>query len=98
MPDLLASYVAGSWYTAPDEGAVVLDAATGDAVARVSTTDLDTRAMVDHARRVGGPALRRLTFQERAAALRELATALDAYKAAYHELSLATGATRRDST
>ena len=66
MPDLLASYVAGSWYTAPDEGAVVLDAATGDAVARVSTTDLDTRAMVDHARRVGGPALRRLTFQERA--------------------------------
>jgi oxepin-CoA hydrolase/3-oxo-5,6-dehydrosuberyl-CoA semialdehyde dehydrogenase len=98
MPDLLASYVAGNWYTAPDEGAVVLDAATGDAVARVSTTDLDTRAMVDHARRVGGPALRRLTFQERAAALRELATALDANKAAYHELSLATGATRRDST
>jgi oxepin-CoA hydrolase / 3-oxo-5,6-dehydrosuberyl-CoA semialdehyde dehydrogenase len=98
MPELLASYVAGKWYTAPDEGAVVLDAATGDAVARVSTTGLDTRAIVDHARRVGGPALRRLTFQERAAALRELATALDANKAAYHELSLSTGATQRDAT
>ena len=54
--------------------------------------------MVDHARRVGGPALRRLTFQQRAAALKELATYLDANKAAYHELSLATGATRRDGT
>jgi len=98
MPEMLASYVAGSWYTAPDEGIVVVDAATGDAVARVSTTGLDTRAMVDHARHVGGPGLRRLTFQERAAALKELATYLDANKAAYHELSLATGATRRDAT
>jgi oxepin-CoA hydrolase/3-oxo-5,6-dehydrosuberyl-CoA semialdehyde dehydrogenase len=98
MTEMLASYVAGSWYTAPDEGTVVVDAATGDAVARVSTTGLDTRAMVDHARHVGGPGLRRLTFQERAAALKELATYLDANKAAYHELSLATGATRRDAT
>jgi oxepin-CoA hydrolase / 3-oxo-5,6-dehydrosuberyl-CoA semialdehyde dehydrogenase len=98
MTELLASYVAGSWYTAPDEGVLVLDAATGDAVARVSTTGIGTRAMVDHARHVGGPALRSLTFQQRAAALRELATALDANKAAYHELSLSTGATRRDGT
>src|ERR1700733_8812486 len=96
MPEKLASYVAGSWYTAPDEGTVVVDAATGDPIASVSTTGLDTRAMVDHARHVGGPALRRLTFQERAAALKNLATHLDANKAAYHELSLATGATRRD--
>src|SRR5580700_235369 len=98
MPEMLASYAAGEWYTAPDEGAVVVDAATGDPVARVSTTGIDTRAMVDHARHVGGPALRRLTFQERAAALKELATYLDAHKDAYHELSLATGATRRDGT
>jgi oxepin-CoA hydrolase/3-oxo-5,6-dehydrosuberyl-CoA semialdehyde dehydrogenase len=98
VAELLASYVAGEWYTAPDEGAVVVDAATGEEVARVSTAGLDTRAMVDHARRVGGPALRRLTFQARAAALKDLATSLDANKAAYHELSLATGATRRDGT
>ena len=98
MPEMLASYVAGEWYTAPDEGATVVDAATGDPVARVSTTGLDTRKLVEHARRVGGPALRGLTFQERAAALKDLATYLDARKAAYHELSLATGATRRDAT
>ncbi|HVC41227.1 MAG TPA: phenylacetic acid degradation bifunctional protein PaaZ [Candidatus Saccharimonadales bacterium] len=95
---MLASYVAGAWHTAPDEGVVVVDAATGDPVAHVSATGLDAHRMVDHARRVGGPALRRLTFQERAAALRELATYLDAHKPAYHDLSLATGATRRDAT
>jgi oxepin-CoA hydrolase / 3-oxo-5,6-dehydrosuberyl-CoA semialdehyde dehydrogenase len=96
MPEMLASYVAGAWYTAPDEGSVLVDAATGDAVARISSTGLDTRAMVDHARRVGGPALRAMTFQTRAAALKDLATYLDGNKATYHELSLATGATRRD--
>jgi oxepin-CoA hydrolase/3-oxo-5,6-dehydrosuberyl-CoA semialdehyde dehydrogenase len=96
MVEMLASYVAGQWYTAPDEGTLVLDASTSEPVARVSATGLDTRAMVDHARRAGGPALRRLTFQQRAAALKELATYLDANKATYHELSLATGATRHD--
>jgi len=98
MPEMLASYVAGAWYTAPDAGTAVADASTGEIVARVSSTGLDTRAMVDHARRTGGPALRQLTFHERAAALKTLATSLDANKAAYHELSLCTGATRRDGT
>ncbi len=98
MPEMLASYAAGAWYTAPDAGTAVADAATGEIVARVSSTGLDTRAMVEHARQTGGPALRQLTFHERAAALKALATYLDANKAAYHELSLSTGATRRDGT
>jgi len=98
MPEMLASYVAGAWYTAPDEGTLLVDAVTGDGVARLSSTGLDTRAMVEHARRAGGPALRAMTFQARAAALKDLATHLDGNKAAYHELSLATGATRRDAT
>ena len=97
MPEMLASYVAGALYTASDNGTLVVDAATGDEVARVSSTGLDNRRLVDHARRVGGPALRRMTFPARAAALRALATHLDASKAAYYELSTATGATGRDS-
>jgi oxepin-CoA hydrolase / 3-oxo-5,6-dehydrosuberyl-CoA semialdehyde dehydrogenase len=98
MPEMLVSYVAGAWYTAPDGGVVVVDAASGEAVARVSSTGLDTRSAVAHARKVGGPALKAMTFQERATALKALAAHLDANKAAYHELSLATGATRRDGT
>ena len=97
MTNMLASYTAGRWYTAPDDGVVVVDAATAAPVARVSSTGLDMRAAVDHARTVGGPALRGLTFPERAAALKALAAHLDARKDAYHELSAATGATRRDS-
>ena len=97
MPEMLASYVAGAWYTSPDEGVVVVDATTGDPVARVSSGGLDTRALVDHARRVGGPALRRLNFHERAAALKALATHLDSRKSEYYELSASTGATKRDS-
>ena len=65
---LLPSYVQGAWYTAPDEGRPLLDAVTGEEVARISSTGLDLAAMLDHARRVGGPALRALTFHERAGA------------------------------
>jgi oxepin-CoA hydrolase/3-oxo-5,6-dehydrosuberyl-CoA semialdehyde dehydrogenase len=97
MTEMLASYGAGKWYTAHDDGVVVLDAATGEPLARVSSTGLDTRAMVDHARRTGGPGLRRLNFHERAAALKALAAQLDGNKDTYYELSFATGATRRDS-
>ena len=97
MPEMLASYTAGRWQTATDEGVVVADATTGDPVARISSSGLDMAAAVEHARTVGGPALRRLTFAERAAALKALAAHLDAHKDAYHELSFATGATRRDA-
>ena len=59
---LLESYVAGRWYTAPDEGVPVADAVTGETVVRVSSTGLDVPAMLDHARNVGGPALRELVL------------------------------------
>ena len=64
---LLESYVAGRWYAAPDDGTPIADAVTGETVARVSSTGLDVPAMLHHARTVGGPALRELTFHQRAA-------------------------------
>ena len=76
MSALLESYAAGSWYRATDEGTPLLDAATGEEVARISSTGLDLAAMTDHARTVGGPALRALTFHERAALLKAMAKAL----------------------
>ncbi|MBV8445940.1 MAG: 3,4-dehydroadipyl-CoA semialdehyde dehydrogenase, partial [Candidatus Dormibacteraeota bacterium] len=96
MTGVLGSYVAGRWVTPSGDGTLVLDAATGEPVTRVSTTGVDMRAAVEHARSVGGPALRRLSFPERTALLKALATHLDSRKDAYHELSLHTGATRRD--
>jgi oxepin-CoA hydrolase/3-oxo-5,6-dehydrosuberyl-CoA semialdehyde dehydrogenase len=94
---MLRSYANGTWFTASDEGTPLLDAVTGDEVDRISSSGLDVAAMVDYGRRVGGPALRELTFHDRAAALKAAAAALGAVKDEFYELSLATGATRTDA-
>lgn len=52
----------GRWFRADVEGAPLLDAATGAEVARISASGLDLAAVVDHARQVGGPAIRALAF------------------------------------
>jgi oxepin-CoA hydrolase/3-oxo-5,6-dehydrosuberyl-CoA semialdehyde dehydrogenase len=96
VSELLQSYAAGRWFTAADEGTPLLDAATGEPVARISSTGLDLGAMTSYAREVGGPALRALTFHERAGILKELGKHLTAVKEEFHALSLRTGATARD--
>jgi oxepin-CoA hydrolase/3-oxo-5,6-dehydrosuberyl-CoA semialdehyde dehydrogenase len=96
VSDLLQSYAAGRWFTAADEGTPLLDAATGEPAARISSTGLDLGAMTAYAREVGGPALRALTFHERAVILKELGKHLTAGKEEFHALSLRTGATARD--
>jgi oxepin-CoA hydrolase/3-oxo-5,6-dehydrosuberyl-CoA semialdehyde dehydrogenase len=93
----LESYVAGYWFRGTDEGVPVLDAVTGEEVTRVSSRGLDFAAMVAHARDVGGPAIQRLTFHERAGLLKELALHLGRFKDELYTLSLRTGCTRRDS-
>ncbi|MGH3980538.1 MAG: phenylacetic acid degradation bifunctional protein PaaZ [Pseudonocardiaceae bacterium] len=97
MASLLESYVAGRWFAAPDEGTPLTDAVTGDEVARISSSGLDLPAMLDHGRTVGGPALRAMTFHERAGVLRDLAKYLTERKDEFHALSARTGATKRDS-
>ncbi len=94
---MLESYAAGRWFRADDEGAPLLDAATGEEVTRISSRGVDLTAMVDHARNVGGPAIRELTFHERAGLLKALGKQLGAEKDSLYALSLRTGATRADS-
>ena len=53
MIRLLESYAAGRWYAASAEGDPLLDAATGEEVARISSAGLDLGAMAHHARTVG---------------------------------------------
>jgi len=93
----LESYAAGTWYAAGDDGRPLLDAGTGAEVARLSSTGLDLGAMVRHGREVGGPALRTLTFHERAGLLKQLGKHLLTLKDELYEESFHTGATRRDS-
>ena len=48
----------------------VYSAITGDVIAETGSDGLDFGAMADYARKVGGPALRKLTFHERALKLK----------------------------
>ena len=72
-------------------------AVTGDKVAEASTGGIDYGAMVDHARRIGGPALRKLTFHERARRLKAVASYLLERKDGFYAVSAMTGATKTDS-
>jgi oxepin-CoA hydrolase/3-oxo-5,6-dehydrosuberyl-CoA semialdehyde dehydrogenase len=94
---MLQSYLGGDWTTPDDDGSPLRDAATGAEVARISTRGLDYRAALDYARAVGGPALRELTFHQRAGMLKALGKYLTEHVAEFHELSTRTGATLRDS-
>jgi oxepin-CoA hydrolase/3-oxo-5,6-dehydrosuberyl-CoA semialdehyde dehydrogenase len=93
----LESFVAGQWRAGTSAGSALRDATTGELIAHASADGLDSQALLDHARQVGGPALRRLSFHERAALLKALAKDLTAHKDEFYPWSYATGATKGDS-
>lgn len=92
----LQSYAAGRWMRGMG-GQTVRHAITGAPVATISSEGLDFAAMLEHGRVMGGSALRKLTFHERALKLKALAQYLLERKEEYYELSKATGASRSDS-
>jgi oxepin-CoA hydrolase/3-oxo-5,6-dehydrosuberyl-CoA semialdehyde dehydrogenase len=93
----LLNYAQDRWYEAPSGSlAEVQSAVTGEPIYATGSEGLDFRGMLDHARKVGGPALRAMTFHERAWMLKSLAQAVMARKEELYELSYDTGATRTD--
>src|SRR5215217_663817 len=93
----LKSYVQGRWHAGDRDVQVLRDATTGQVVAEASSSGIDFAAALEHARRKGGPALRQLTFHERAALLKRVAKLLTDRKDEFYALSYATGATKADS-
>jgi oxepin-CoA hydrolase/3-oxo-5,6-dehydrosuberyl-CoA semialdehyde dehydrogenase len=87
----------GRWVTGGGAGADLFHAVTGEKIAEASTSGVDFGGMVEYARRVGGPALRRLTFHQRALMLKAMAQRLMELKEDFYLVSAATGATRSDS-
>ncbi len=96
-PITLQNFAEGRWVAGAGGMAELRSAIDGEVVALTSSQGLDFAAMLKHAREQGGPALRALTFHQRALMLKALAEALTAKKDALYELSYNTGATKADS-
>jgi oxepin-CoA hydrolase / 3-oxo-5,6-dehydrosuberyl-CoA semialdehyde dehydrogenase len=94
---VLESYVGGCWVRPSGDGVPLRDAVSGEEVARISSDGIDMAAALGYGRRVGGPALRALTFHERAAILKALAAYLLEQREEMYALSARTGATKGDS-
>ncbi len=92
----LQSYVSGEWREGEGEGVTVSDAITGESVCQVSSDGINFSAAVRHGREVGSPALRAMTFHDRAARLKAMAKHLMEKKEDFYALSARTGATRAD--
>jgi oxepin-CoA hydrolase/3-oxo-5,6-dehydrosuberyl-CoA semialdehyde dehydrogenase len=97
----LDSYVQGGWKspatTPTAEGVPMHDAVTGAEIGRLSTAGIDMAAALDHGRTVGGPNLRALTFHQRAALLKALASYLREHRDELYALSARAGATLNDA-
>ncbi|RZU62297.1 phenylacetic acid degradation bifunctional protein PaaZ [Zhihengliuella halotolerans] len=96
---IVPSYVEDAWWTPSDDSRTtdVLDANTGEPVARFGSQGLDLAAMVAHARGTGQEELGKLTLHERALKLKELAMFLNERRQQLYEVSFGTGATKIDS-
>jgi 3,4-dehydroadipyl-CoA semialdehyde dehydrogenase len=94
----LSSYVGGTWVEGNDEGAALVDPVTGEELARASTAGIDIGAAMAYGRGTGGPALRAMTYAERAKLIGSIAETLGANRDAYGEIALAnSGNTKIDA-
>src|SRR4028119_374203 len=93
----LLNFARGEW--TPGDAASLTElpsAIDGTPVALTGSGGLDFGSMARFAREVGGPALRAMTFHERARMIKALGLAVLARKEELYELNYATGATRKD--
>jgi len=91
------NYILGSWEKGDGIETNLYNAINGDALGGVSSAGLDYKEVLKYGRNIGGPALRKMTFQERGRMLKALAFFLLERKAAYYKVSAWTGATKIDS-
>lgn len=92
----LLNYAFDRWTPGEGELSELTSAIDGAPVATTGSGGLDFAGMLKHAREAGGPALRKMTFHERARMLKALGQAIMARKEELYELNYLTGATRKD--
>jgi oxepin-CoA hydrolase/3-oxo-5,6-dehydrosuberyl-CoA semialdehyde dehydrogenase len=90
------SYALGHWIAPGPDARAVHGPVDGAQIARAGGAALDFGAMIAHATQKGGPALREMTFHQRAKMLKALAQYIGERKEELYALNPLTGATRRD--
>lgn len=93
----LQNFACGEWVNGSGKSQELFNAITGEIVATASSQGLDFAQMCNYARKVGGPNLRALTFQQRGLMLKALAMHLLSKKEQFYRISWMTGATKADS-
>src|SRR5712692_12009746 len=91
----LRSYLGERWVEGSGAPQTLVNPATEEPLAQVSSDGLDLAAALAHARSKGGPALRSLSFAERGILLKEMAKALQAHRDELLDLAVANGGNTR---
>jgi 3,4-dehydroadipyl-CoA semialdehyde dehydrogenase len=95
----LANYVCGEWRAGSGAGEALVDPVTGDELARISSQGVDAKAALEFARNEGGPALRAMSYKQRADLLGKMAEVLAANRDEYFRISLLNlGANQADAS
>ena len=92
---VLGSFVSGRWAEGGGTAQTLLNPATEEALASASSEGVDLAATLDHARNIGGPALRALSFAERGAMLKGIADALQDARDELLALGISNGGNTR---
>jgi len=98
MSEALESYLSGAWRRGEGVDTELVDPVHGNVLATASARGLDLKAALNHARKRGGPALRALSFAERAKLIGAVADVLIADRPKYEAIAIAnSGNTKIDA-
>ena len=94
----LSNYLSGRWQEGAGDGTTLIDPVTGASLVRVDNTGLDLEAGFRFARETAGPALRAMTYGQRAALLSAAVKVLQTHRDAYYGIATAnSGTVKNDS-
>jgi len=98
MAELLPNYGAGRWQLGQGQGTALTDPISGEELVRVSNRGLDLVQAFTFSRQQAGPALRALTYAQRAERLARTVKVLQENRAAYFDIATAnSGTVKNDS-
>ena len=95
MTKRLLSYVCDNWVEGEGDLAQLVNPTTEEVLAETTTGGIDFGAALAHARDVGGPALRDMTFAERGKLLQAMASEIHRFREELVDLAIANGGNTR---